>query len=321
MPLDINRVTRAFVAPSSGTFFVLASGTSGVYQIIQVSDRDENRINPSTEGTLQTTNNLLSGLNEISVAQSGLWYLSNNSFQVALSGQNLVFATPSGTWNVGITGGTYLTGTNIVSFNNNSILVGESGNWQVGLSGNNLVQVTPSGVFTVRLETGVVSTNFTNTSINVVQASSWPVNLTGTNVVTLNTGIIQANITNSNLTLNTGVLSTDLNYVKAKSYINSGLNTGLFSVKSTSGDVTDLHLLNYNNQNVFLFLYDINTTNLSLATATPLRKICVPGGFGIIDSSYDTAISCTGGISVCASLSVDTVVVTTSGLLVNIGYI
>ena len=237
MPTQVNRVTRSFVASSSGSFFVLHSGTSGNYQLIMLTDENEAILHPALDSSLQTTNNLLSGLNEISVAQSGIFSIGQSGTWTFNPGQNITGTLVNGTI-VGISGGTFLTGTNTVGFNNQSIQAGQSGQWdirninyisggqigitgtvslagtisvdQVGLTGGNL-QVGQSGIWTVNIGqnvTGIINNNPLVTA-NLGSNITGNVSLNNGGAVTI-TGAPDIRITGS-VVLQTGVVQVNIN--------------------------------------------------------------------------------------------------------------
>ena len=183
MPTSPNVVYRARIASTTGDAFVLASGSSGVYQIVMLSDQNENRINPVSEATLQNTNSLLSGQIATRATLTG-------SNLVGLSGQNLVFITNSGAVSFS------LTGTPLVNIANQSI--------RVSFSGENLAFVTPSGTFNVTVNSALpAGTN--NIGKITLETGSVNINgnvslLAGSNLVgsfTLNSGVVQTSTVDS----------------------------------------------------------------------------------------------------------------------------
>ena len=188
MPFSPNQnIVRSFVAPSSGSRFLTYSGVSGNLQIILIGNEEGLVIIPTNESTSQTTNQLLSGLNEISVAQSGIWQVGQSGTWTFNPGQNFTGTLVNGTI-VGISGGTFLTGTNIVGFNNQSI--------RVAFSGENLSFVTPSGTF------------------NVTVNAALPAGANNIGVFTLNTGVVSTSFAAGNqIGVTGGIILTGSNYV------------------------------------------------------------------------------------------------------------
>ena len=272
MPLTPTALTRNHVAPSSGDAFVVFTGYSGVFQPMMVVDSSGQLIDPASETTLQQVSRQLSGLNIAKVsgivggrilvdaAQSGVWFLSNNSFQAGQSGQWVValtgnpnvtvlqpintFAGQSGNWDIrninylsggqiGVTGQVSLAGTisvDQIGLSGGNLQVGQSGNWYITSSLSNPITGSVS-VSSLPAITVVQPLN-----VNAGQSGNWyntvslANNITGNlglnngGAVTL-TGAPDVRITGS-VTLNTGVVSVSVTNTPTVAFNNASIQAG-----------------------------------------------------------------------------------------------
>lgn len=102
---------------------------------------------------------------------------------------------------------------------------------------------------------------------------------------------------------------------------NTALSNTAVAVKASAGNVYYIHFYNTNTSDCFVQLYNVAQGSVTVGTTTPDITFTVPGGNGILDTSFDSSpFSCGTAITIAATTTITGGTAPGTGLLVSMGF-